>query len=531
MNMLTSIATYRGDDNTNNRPITFVCHSLGGLVCQDALVTAGQRPEHHLRNILYSTRGIIFLGTPHHGAGLAKWAEMLAKSIGILKQTNPDILAVLETDSEVLARIQDSFHTMIRSRNQDGARPIEMTCFYEELPLPGIGVVVPPHSAILPGYIPIGIHSDHMDMTKFEHEEDPGFNAVAGELRRWTKALSTLGNALVAGEDVSQETETLPSSISSTSPLHLPERPVLAQGSSPSSQAVIGRVGQSSSESQIERIVIESAPSSGFFVSGWTILHAAVRNGDIEGVKATLAAGIFPTCKTEDMAWTPLWIAACTQKLEIAEILLNAGADVNAMTNDGRTAINEAAKIGATEIIQLLINHGADMELSAAKFGETPLLSAAAKGHIAAVRTLLTAGANIRASQFGGWTALHYALLNKSPEMACMILKYSPDVNAATTGGARALHLAALAGMASLASQLLDIGAEIDAVESGELTALRVAVQAGELETVKMLVRRGARTNVVDGPQQHTLMDVALRLGHTSVYLYLQQLSAVSQNY
>jgi len=44
-------------------------------------------------------------------------------------------------------------------------------------------------------------------MTKFEHEEDPGFNAVAGELRRWTKALSTPGNALVAGEEVSQETE------------------------------------------------------------------------------------------------------------------------------------------------------------------------------------------------------------------------------------------------------------------------------------------------------------------------------------
>jgi hypothetical protein len=29
-----------------------------------------------------------------------------------------------------------------------------------------------------------------MDMTKFEHEEDPGFIAVAGELRRWVKALT-----------------------------------------------------------------------------------------------------------------------------------------------------------------------------------------------------------------------------------------------------------------------------------------------------------------------------------------------------
>jgi protein SERAC1 len=94
-----------------------------------------------LKNILQSTRGIIFLGTPHHGLGLARWAEMLAKSIGVIKQTNSQILQVLKDDSEVLARIQDSFHTMIRARNKDGLPPIEITCFYKELPLRGVGLV------------------------------------------------------------------------------------------------------------------------------------------------------------------------------------------------------------------------------------------------------------------------------------------------------------------------------------------------------------------------------------------------------
>jgi hypothetical protein len=98
---------------------------------------------------------------------------------------------------------------MIRSRAQDGLQQIEITCFYEELPLPGIGIVglavsiiiiiiieltrskvVPSHSAILPGYIPIGIRSNHMDMTKFGDSNDPGFVAVAGELRRWTRELA-----------------------------------------------------------------------------------------------------------------------------------------------------------------------------------------------------------------------------------------------------------------------------------------------------------------------------------------------------
>ncbi|KAM7208426.1 sesB-related regulatory, partial [Rhypophila decipiens] len=186
-NLLSSLASYREHDDTNKRPIIFVCHSLGGLVCEDALVTSRQRPEQHLQNILHSTCGIIFLGTPHHGAGLARWAELLSRSIGLVKQTNSNIVEVLRRDSEVLARIQDSFHTMIMARSKEGLPPIEITCFYEELPLPGVGFVVPKDSAILPGYIPIGIHGNHRDMAKFTGPDDPGFMAVCGELRRWIR--------------------------------------------------------------------------------------------------------------------------------------------------------------------------------------------------------------------------------------------------------------------------------------------------------------------------------------------------------
>jgi hypothetical protein len=46
-----------------------------------------------------------------------------------------------------------------------------------------------------PGYVPIGIHQNHMDMTKFEREDDPGFTAVAGELHRWVKEPSAPSEA------------------------------------------------------------------------------------------------------------------------------------------------------------------------------------------------------------------------------------------------------------------------------------------------------------------------------------------------
>ena len=49
---------------------------------------------------------------------------MLAGVIGLLKQTNTQILEVLESDSEILARVQDSLHTMVRSRSQERLQPI-----------------------------------------------------------------------------------------------------------------------------------------------------------------------------------------------------------------------------------------------------------------------------------------------------------------------------------------------------------------------------------------------------------------------
>jgi ankyrin repeat protein len=73
----------------------------------------------------------------------------------------------------------------------------------------------------------------------------------------------------------------------------------------------------------------------------------------------------------------------------------------------------------------------------------------------------------------------------------------------------------------------VDLGAEVEARDSGGLTAIRVAVQAGELEVVKILIERGARTDTVGGEYGHSLMEIALILGHDSVYDYLEEQTAL----
>ncbi|KAI1828105.1 hypothetical protein F4861DRAFT_529005 [Xylaria intraflava] len=179
MNLLTAIATYRANDNTAYRPIVFVCHGLGGLVCQAALQRASTNIEEHLRQIQGLIRGIVFLGTPHHVYALTQWAQILARFIGVLEQIDAGIAAALKSDSEVLTRIQDSF------QNLSFTYGIRFAFFYEEVHLPGVGIVVAAHEAVPLGVIPTGIRSNHMDMTKFKDENDPGFVAVTGEIRRW----------------------------------------------------------------------------------------------------------------------------------------------------------------------------------------------------------------------------------------------------------------------------------------------------------------------------------------------------------
>ena len=46
-------------------------------------------------------------------------------------------------------------------------------------------------SATMSGYTSISIHSNHMEMTKFQSSDDPGFESIAEELRRWVKKLQT----------------------------------------------------------------------------------------------------------------------------------------------------------------------------------------------------------------------------------------------------------------------------------------------------------------------------------------------------
>ncbi|RYP79040.1 hypothetical protein DL771_000018 [Monosporascus sp. 5C6A] len=183
-NLLTDLTNDRASHNACSRPLIFVAHSLGGLVCKEAILLSRNNPEDHLRGIFDCVAGVVFMGTPHRGSWMADWAKIPASALGLFKSTNKSLLAILETHSQLLESGQARFWSMVREV-REGGRPLEVTCFFEELSLPAVGRVVSKESATLEGYTAVSVHADHRNMVRFGSADDNGFKRLFGELIRW----------------------------------------------------------------------------------------------------------------------------------------------------------------------------------------------------------------------------------------------------------------------------------------------------------------------------------------------------------
>ena len=132
-------------------------------------------------------------------------------------------------------------------------------------------------------------------------------------------------------------------------------------------------------------------------------IHTAAINGDLAGVQAELDKGVDVNVK-DRFGFTPLHFAATK---EIAELLINEGADVNAK-DKGWTPLYHAAWRGHKEVAELLIAKGADVNMKDVE-GVTPLHLAADRGHTEVVELLITAGADVNAKDDEGETPLDQA--------------------------------------------------------------------------------------------------------------------------
>lgn len=127
---------------------------------------------------------------------------------------------------------------------------------------------------------------------------------------------------------------------------------------------------------------------------GMTALHWAARHGDDELIGTLLYAGANPASMTRIGHYTPLMMASREGHAAAVSRLLEAGSDVQAVTETGVTALHLAAAAGQPGAVQALIAAGADVNATESAWDQTPVMWAANEGRTEVVRILTDAGAD-----------------------------------------------------------------------------------------------------------------------------------------
>ena len=170
---------------------------------------------------------------------------------------------------------------------------------------------------------------------------------------------------------------------------------------------------------------------------------------------------------------------------ELSELIEN-GARVDAVDEDGRTALMVAVVKNNADCVKALLVVGADVNAKN-KNGYTALMAAVLKGHTDCVKPLLKAGADANVKDKDGETALMLAVLKGHTDCVKTLLKAEADVNAKFEDGSTALMIAATLGHADCVKALITAGADINAKEDKGYTALMFAVDLRHTDCVKAL--------------------------------------------
>ena len=238
--------------------------------------------------------------------------------------------------------------------------------------------------------------------------------------------------------------------------------------------------------------------------------YAAIRANDLARLDSLLAGGASPNVADPRGGATPLMYAAAVGSVEAMSRLVDRGANVNATSSSGATALMWAAT--DLEKVRLLLDRGADPK-AVAKSGKTALALAAQTGGSAdIVRLLIAKGSDVKAVDGFKSTLLHAAALGNDLDTIRQLSDAGLDVNAVNFPGFTPVGISASQGNVAAVKLWLSKGANVNvatgdgafqkvkagSIALGHLTPLMYAVTYGRTEMVKTLLDAGANVNAVD---------------------------------
>ncbi|KFY22155.1 hypothetical protein V493_06811 [Pseudogymnoascus sp. VKM F-4281 (FW-2241)] len=199
------------------------------------------------------------------------------------------------------------------------------------------------------------------------------------------------------------------------------------------------------------------------------------------------------------------------------EALIENGDDINALSEDGYTALGCAAWSGHEAVVRLLLDKKAEIEAKNSS-GWSALAYACRNEHVGVVRELLARGADIETKNLAGWTPLIGAAWNGHESIIRLLLANNANIEARNGAGWTSLHQVAGHGNHVLTSLLLSMGALPDSKSSWGWTPLMSAAiaKSGGQDTVRVLLDAGSDRAAKD-TRGETAHDKARQHGKVSI--------------
>ena len=182
---------------------------------------------------------------------------------------------------------------------------------------------------------------------------------------------------------------------------------------------------------------------------------------------------------------------------QVAELLHQNGADVNATSLGNYNLLHVASEDGIVDVARWLLDHGADA--SSRKFGgSTSLHLSAEKGHLELVRALLERGVDVNSSTGADEdpTPLHVASKGGHVNVVRLLIQHGADAN---THLQRLLLLASSSGSVETVRLFIELGADVNVggrvggdMYGNFLTPLDLASSIGSVEIVRLLIQHEA---------------------------------------
>lgn len=177
--------------------------------------------------------------------------------------------------------------------------------------------------------------------------------------------------------------------------------------------------------------------------------------------------------------------------------LLGAGASANETTPEKSSALHEAAIAKQSEIVQVLLQHGANVQARDA-YGMTPLMRAISTGDEGIVQTLLKADSPLDAADSTGRLPLMLAAHVGDLRIVSDLVNHGAFINPQDEAGKTALHYAAANGNEEVIRVLLDKNADINRQDKEGNTPLMTAIRASHSGAMRLLLVRGANQRLKD---------------------------------